>query len=113
MDLLFYGHCGMALKLWTDSSVNLHVTRRHNRGHSLHASQSSYDDSLEGMNPQLAATAAKRTLLSKSITTKNRKRITGIVRCSLMVDINKRGSDSDYFMILAPIQPVLRFRLVF
>jgi len=98
MDMLFYGHCGSASELWTDSPVNIYFTRRDNRGPSPDASQSSDDDRSDGMNPELFATGAKRVLLSKTTTTKNRTRYTGTVRCSVMVDIDERGSDSDVFL---------------
>jgi len=49
------------------------------------------------MNSESSITAAKRALLSKTTTTKNRTRNTGTMRCSVMVDIDERGSDSDVF----------------
>jgi len=76
MDLPFYGHRGSALESGTDSSLNIHFTRRHNRCPSPDASQSSDDDSLDSMNPEQSTTAAKRAPLSKTTTTKNGTRNT-------------------------------------
>jgi len=79
IDLLFYRHCGSASESGTDYLVNLHFTRDHNRGPSPHASPSSDDNSSDGMNPESSATAAKRAVISKMTTTKNRTRNTGTV----------------------------------
>jgi len=97
MDLLFYGHRGSALESGTDSPVNIHFTHCHNRGPSPDTSQSSDDNSSDGMNSESSVTAAKRAPLSKKTTTKNRTRNTETMRHSLMVDIVERGSDSNVF----------------
>jgi len=97
MNLLFYGNFGSASQSGTASPVNIHFPSRHNRGPSPDASQSSDDDSSDGMNPELFTTAANRAPLSKTITTKNRMRNTGTMRRSVMVDIEEQGSDFDVF----------------
>jgi len=97
MDLLFCGYHGSASKSGTDSAVNLHFTRGPNRAPSPDSLQSSDNDSLEGMNPESSAMAAKRAMLSKTTTTKNLTRNTRTVQCSVIVDIDERGSDSNVF----------------
>jgi len=97
MDLLLYEHRGSASESGTDSPVNLHFTCCHNRGPSPDTSPSSDDDSSDGMIPESSTLAAKRALLLKTTKTKNRTRNTGTVWCSIMVDIDEQGSDSDVF----------------
>jgi len=83
MDLVFYGHCGSTSETGTNSPLNIHFTRRHNRGPSPDASQSSNDDSSHGMNPESSATAAKRAPLLETTMTKNGMRNTGTVHRSV------------------------------
>jgi len=97
VDQLFYGHGGSASESGTDSPINIHFPCRHKRGPSPDASQSSDDDSLEGMNPESSATAVKRALLLQTTTTKNRRRNTGIVQHSVMIYIDEWGYDSNVF----------------
>jgi len=97
MNLLFYGHRGSASESGTDSPVNIHFTCCHNRGPSRDVSQSSNDDSSEGINPESSAKAEEKPPLSKTTMTKNRTRNPGTVRHSVMVGSEEPGSDSDVF----------------